>query len=239
MQNAYDSLPELYKGYRRITSEQGGGRVGVMSLENFYLKFTGLNRAPRDNMEWVRIPERFLATVTNGEVFLDNLGTFSAIRRKLKEFYPQDVVKKKLAARCAVMAQSGQYNYGRSMRRGDSQAAYLACGEFVRNSMSAIYILNETYMPYYKWMFRGAQKFNVLGESVDMLREITMIPDTVDNFNKKEALIESVCVEVAKELNQRGFTKSKETFLQAQGEELMRNIDDTRLKSMHIMADYN
>ena len=37
------------------------------------------------------------------------------------------------------MAQAGQYNYGRCMKRGDSQAAYLACGEFIRTSRSIIY----------------------------------------------------------------------------------------------------
>ncbi|MEI3503586.1 MAG: DUF4037 domain-containing protein [Anaerovoracaceae bacterium] len=69
-------------------------------------------------------------------VFVDHLGTFSQIRSALKAFYPEDVLKKKLAARCAVMAQAGQYNYGRCMKRGDSQAAYLACGEFIRTAMS-------------------------------------------------------------------------------------------------------
>ena len=158
MQRAYDSLPASYKGYTRITSAQGGGRIGVLPLEGFYRKFTGLSHAPQDNMEWFRIPERFLATVTSGEVFDDHQGTFSQIRSTLKGFYPEDVLKKKLAARCAVMAQAGQYNYGRCMKRGDSQAAYLACAEFVKTAMSAVYLLNEAYMPYYKWIFRGAEK---------------------------------------------------------------------------------
>ncbi len=57
------------QGYTRITSAQGGGRIGVLPLEGFYRKFTGLSHAPQDNMEWFRIPERFLATVTSGEVF--------------------------------------------------------------------------------------------------------------------------------------------------------------------------
>ena len=97
MQQAYDSLPASYKGYTRITSAQGGGRIGVLPLEGFYRKFTGLSHAPQDNMEWFRIPERFLATVTSGEVFDDHQGTFSQIRSTLKGFYPEDVLKKKLA----------------------------------------------------------------------------------------------------------------------------------------------
>ncbi len=239
IQRAYDSLPASYQRYARITSTQGGGRVGALSLEGFYRKFTGLSQAPKDNMEWFRIPERFLATVTSGEVFADYLGTFTQIRSVLKTFYPEDVLKKKLAARCAVMAQAGQYNYGRCMKRGDSQAAYLACSEFIKTAMSAIYLLNETYMPYYKWIFRGAEHFRILKTSVDLLAEMTSITDLQENSRHKEQLIEQICISVGCELNRRGFTRSTEAFLQVQGEELMRGIRDARLKNLHIMADYD
>ena len=49
------------------------------------------------------------------------------------------------------MGQSGQYNYPRSINRQDYQATYLACVEFVQNTMNAIYVLNEEYKPFYKW----------------------------------------------------------------------------------------
>lgn len=237
IQKAYDSMPVQYRGYTRITSSQGGGRVGVLTTESFYRKFTGLDRAPCDNMEWFRIPEGFLATATNGEVFADYLGTFSQIRGVLNSFYPEDVLKKKLAARCAVIAQSGQYNYSRCMKRGDSQAAYLACSEFVKKAMSAVYLLNEKYMPYYKWMFCSAENIFTLSSAVEKIRELTVTPDTADNHVKKAALIESVCKDIGRELNLKGFTRTTDTFLQSHGEELMRNISDNRLRSLHIMAD--
>jgi len=239
MQKAYESLPDTYRGYRRIISPQGGGRVGVSSIEDFYRKFTGLGSAPRDNMEWFRIPERFLSAATNGQVFMDNQGRFSEIRAALKAFYPDDVLKKKLAARCALMAQSGQYNYPRCMKRGDSQAAYLACGEFVKNAMSAIYLLNEEYMPYYKWIFRGAEGFAHLRDAVGKLRTLTVTSDTGENGAAKTQLIESISIDIGRELNRRGLTRTTEAFLQAHGEELMRSICDTRLRNMHIMVDYD
>lgn len=239
LQAAYDTMPTSYRGYTRITSAQGGGRVGVLSTEGFYRKFTGLDHAPQDNLEWFRIPERFLATASNGEVFLDYYGTFSEIRCQLKSFYPEDVQRKKMAARCAVMAQAGQYNYGRSMKRGDSQAAYFACAEFVKNAMSCIYLLNETYMPYYKWIFRGAQGFRIMRDTVGKLEELTMISDAPAGRSRKEWLIEDVCTDFCREFNRRGMTRTMDTFLQAHGEELMRSIRDTRLRNLHIMADHD
>lgn len=155
MQEAYDNLPHTYKGFTRVATPQGGGRVGVLPVEGFYRKYIGLPHAPRDNMEWFRIPQGFLAVAANGQVFCDYKGTFSQVRSVLKGFYPQDVAKKKLAAKAVLMAQSGQYNYPRCMKRGDSCGAYLACGEFVKTALSAIYLLNEAYMPFYKWAFKG------------------------------------------------------------------------------------
>ena len=156
----YDKLPKEFMGVpARIVTTNGGGRVGVHETGMFYQNFIGNKKAPENLLEWLYIPEGYLATATNGKVFVDNLGEFSEIRGKLLEFYPEDVRKKKIAARAAVMAQSGQYNYGRCASRGETAAAQLAAFEFVKSALHVIFLLNCTYMPYYKWSFRA------LGES--------------------------------------------------------------------------
>ena len=237
LQAAYDNLPKSYRGFTRYQTPQADKRVGVFALERFYQKYTGLTHAPKDNMEWFRIPESFLATAVNGRVFRDPLGTFSQIRNALRDFYPQDVLKKKLAARAAIMAQSGQYNYPRCMKRGDSCAAYLACGEFVRAALSAVYLLNERYMPFYKWAFRGAEELRILSGAVHDLKELVLLSDDVENRSRKEWLMENICVEVGREMNRRGFTRTTDAFLQSHAEELMRSIGDQTLGSLPVMAD--
>lgn len=237
MQQAYDQLPKTFQGYTRLQTPQAGRRVGVFSIEQFYQKYIGITHAPADNMEWMRIPQSFLATAVNGQVFCDPAGNFSQIRSRLKDFYPEDVQKKKLAAKTALMAQSGQYNYPRCMKRGDSWGAYLACGEFVKTALSAVYLLNQTYMPFYKWAFRGAEELTVLKGAVHDLKELVLLPDHMENRSRKEWLIENICIETGRELNRRGFTLTTDPFLQSHGEELMRGIRDSRLRNLHIMAD--
>lgn len=237
MKQAYEALPAEWQGVRRIQSPQGGGRVGVFSIEEFYQRYTGLTHAPKDNMEWLRIPQSFLAKAVNGQVFCDYRGTFTEIRNILKGFYPIDVVRKKLAAKTAVMAQSGQYNYPRCMKRGDCYAAYMSCCEFVNTALSAVFLLNESYMPFYKWAFRAAQELTLLKGVTAQLRELVMLPDSMDNRSRKEWIIENICIEIGRELNRRGLTLTTDTFLQSHGEELMRSISDSRLKNMHIMVD--
>ena len=158
LQDAYDRLPGEFAGVpARLTSARGGGRVGVFEIEAFYSRFIGMEQPPKSLMRWLHLPEDKLAAVVGGAVFEDGLGEFSAIREALRKYYPEDVRIKKIAARAAKMAQSGQYNYGRCMRRGDTVAAMLALDEFVRQAISMVYLLNRTYMPYYKWMFRGGK----------------------------------------------------------------------------------
>lgn len=237
LQQAYERLPKNFGGHRRMETPQAGKRVGVWSIEQFYEKYTGLVHPPRDNMEWFKIPESFLAVATNGQVFWDQPGMFTEWRNVLLRFYPEDVVKKKLAAKCAFMAQSGQYNYGRSMKRGDRYAAYLACNLFVQNALAAIYLLNECYAPYYKWLFRGTESLRSLTGAVEKLKVLTELSDSPEQAPEKERLINSVCDDMVQALNNRGWTKTSASFLQHQAEELMRSIGDNRLRALHIMAD--
>ncbi|MDO4281420.1 MAG: DUF4037 domain-containing protein [Peptococcaceae bacterium] len=237
LEAAYASLPEEYLGYRRVATPQAGKRVGVWGIEAFYARYTGLARPPRDNLEWLRIPEDFLAVATNGEVFFDAPGLFSQWRAQLLDFYPEDVLRKKLACRCAIMAQSGQYNYGRSMARGDGHAAYLACATFIQSALSAIHLLNGRYAPFYKWLFRSAEDLPLFRASVLRLKALAETPDSADHGPEKCALIEAVCTDIADHLAARGYTQTREPFLQVQGEALIRGIADSRLRAMHIMVD--
>ena len=140
--------------------------MGPLAIERFYARFTNRPRPPEGWREWRTIPEHFLAVATNGEVFSDPAGRFTAFRQALLAFYPEDVRLKKIAARCAKMAQSGQYNLPRVLRRGDRVAALLCIAEFSRQALSLAFLLNRRYMPFYKWAFRAAADLPTLGQEV-------------------------------------------------------------------------
>ena len=237
---AYNQLPQVFKGFNNDSNTiQGQDRKGVFEINAFYNKFTNCGSFPKDNLEWFRISERFLSVATNGSVFVDYLGDFSKDRNHLNAFYPEDVLRKKLAARVAIMAQSGQYNYPRVLKRGDYSAAYLSCSEFVKASLSLIYLLNGQYMPFYKWAFRGTDKLIFLKNEVLDLKSLVAIPDNEDNKIKKQRLIESICSQVSQELNKRNLSHCSEDFLERHCESIMRGILDQRLRCLHVMADFD
>lgn len=143
LEKSYEELPKEFMGYKKISTPHGLARIGVHRIGDFYKNYIGQSKAPSTLKEWIYIPETFLATATNGEIFRDDLGEMTKIRESLLKFYPEDVRIKKIAARAAIMAQSGQYNYSRCMKRKEIVAARLSVDEFIRSTISMTYLLNK------------------------------------------------------------------------------------------------
>lgn len=238
LQRAYDALPQEFIGYSR-KNKLTEGRDGVFGITSFYNRYTNCGAQPKDIIDWIKIPERFLATITNGEVFVDNKGEFTAARENFKRFYPRDAALKKLAARLAMMAQSGQYNYPRMANRSDYGACYLSQGEFVKNALSAIFILNRQYMPFYKWAFQKAKELPYLQSSVQKLERLIALPDGPANTWQKIQLIEDISQDIIQRLKMENLTSSNDSFLEPHAWQIMARIEDPRIKNLHIMADFD
>ena len=236
---AYAALPDQYRGYAKSASRQVMNRRGVMTIEGFYQKYTGITHPPADVMEWFRIPQSFLATAVNGAVFEDRLGEFTRWRETLKTYYPEDVIRKKLAAKAVLMGQAGQYNYVRSCRREDWGAAYLSGCEFVKAAFAAIYLLNRKYMPFYKWVFRGSDELTELRNAVTDLKAFVRMEDRAENAIRKRTLIEAVSNEVIKALVRKGYSRCRSDFLEAHASSIMEGIREERLRRLHVLADYD
>ena len=227
-----EHLPKSFRSFGPRTEEAyGGGRTGVIAIEDFYKKFIAVAGVPERNMIWRQIPENALSTVTNGEVFMDHLGRFSEIRKELKKGYPEDVRLKKIAARLMKMAQSGQYNFPRCIKRKEFGAAHLALSEFMSVTMSLVYLLNHGYRPYYKWVHRGMKELPILGRKIyDGIDRLSVL-SPVEKGDEMQWIIEGICKDCLDELRRQGLTGNPETFLLAQGPEVLKRIKDPDLRN--------
>lgn len=232
VQTVYEALPGEWAGHpaRRETPE-GRGRIGVLCIQDWYTRYTGTPEGPRTLEAWRRVPEAFLATAVNGAVFSDPLGRFTAVRRRLLEEFPEDLRLKRLANRTAVMAQAGQYNFPRCVKRGETVAAGLALAEFARAAMSLAYLLNCRYAPFYKWMHRGLLELPRLPRLYDQLETLFR------GGNGAVELVEGICLTVAAELRRQNLSGSQDSFLLAHSAELTARIRDPELRKTHIMED--
>ena len=235
-QEDFDALgSQVQKIYERLPSTRSGGleRVGCLSIQNWYHRYTGSPTGPESFAQWRAVPEAFLATAVNGEVFHDPLGKFSEIRNKLLHFYPEDVRLKKIAGRAATMAQAGQYNYPRCLRRNEPVAAQLALAEFTKAACSMTYLLNRRYAPFYKWLHRGLQNVPILPEMYGMVKELSLLPD---GKNRLE-LLEGICRHIAAELSRQGLSSTSNDFLLDHCPEIMERIQDPQLRRTHFMEE--
>ena len=231
LQEAYLALPQTFQGFERKRDEgMALGRTGVMRISDFYAKYTGMAEGPIEQDQWMRIPEQFLATATNGSVFTDPLGEFTRIREKLLEFYPEDVRIKKLSCNCHKMGQAGQYNYPRLLQRGDFVAAMLALSEFTEAAMKAVYLLNRRYTPYYKWTFRGMGNLSKLTNIAPLLSRICKDPCREENVQ----LIETICIAIREELMEQKLTETTSDFLCDQSFALLKHIEDPHIAGLPL-----
>lgn len=233
LQNAYAALPRQFMGVERNEMEHAKNRVGVQRGSDFYRYYIGCPGAPETLMKWVRVQEHFLCTCTSGKVFRDDLGEFCAVRNALLPCYPEDVRLKKLAARAATMAQSGQYNYFRMMRRGDVFGARLALGEFLNAGLSMMYLMDFRYEPYYKWQFHGAAELRAMADALPYMRDIA-----ASSTRRDESIfgdIEAVSAIAVRELQKQGLTDATGDYLEPHAYSIMAQIKDETVRNLHVM----
>ena len=221
------SLKIFCKDLESLTSNLKDINVEIMPISNFYKYYTLFENGPKTESEYRKVPMDLLCVATNGKVFLDNLGKFSEIRNRLLNFYPEDIRLKKIAFQLNKMAQSGQYNYSRMIKRGDTVAANIAQGEFVKHYLEFVHLLNKKYMPFYKWSYRSACSLEILGNfTKDNLKKLSEA-----SIYEKESLIEEICLTVVNTLNELGLSHSKIDFLTYQAEEVRKNILNPSLRN--------
>lgn len=233
---------QLAREYRALLGKSGSASsalgfsgIGVMRISDFYRPYTGTGKAPETWQDWLYLPSHALAEATNGEVFFDGLGEFSRIREIIKNGMPEDVRRKKLAARLIFMAQAGQYNYSRCIRHGEEGAAVLALCEFVRNAAEAIYLLNRAHAPYYKWLLRGMRALPKLGELAEALEFLLTAENGGEGQKLKAAVIEDICAETAAELKAQQLSCGSWDYLEKHAFDVQSHIENAQIRAMHIM----
>ena len=235
LQTAYENLPKVFKGFGpRIASPGEERRTGVCDIVTFYRTYTGLDHIPVSLKEWFYIRGQSLAVCTNGKVFHDPLGEFTRWREALLAFYPEDIRLKKIASRCVTIAQSGQYNLPRSLKRGDLFAAHFAVMQFCTEMMSLVFLLNKRYAPFYKWMHRSVFDLPLLGKWTHSLVADLITPT---DLNRKIPKIEDACAVVIQELRAEGLTDSTSDFILDHGHSVHNRIKDAALRERFTVVD--
>ena len=236
LERAYAALPKEYMGLRRqALSPVGGARHGVLRTAEFMTGKVGCGDGELSAMQWLMLPEYALSEAVNGEIFEDPYGEVTAIRGKLRR-RPADVRCKKLAGQLLLMGQSGQYNYKRCLAHGETAAAQLAVVEFVSSAMSAVFLLNDVYQPYYKWSFRAMRALPRLSLTAELLEYLLTSDNEEDAREEKYDVMEGIAADVIGELKEQGLTQAVCGDLEKHAYSVNDRVADPQIRNMHILA---
>ena len=258
LERAYAKLPRVYKGYEReIMSPVGGNRRRVKRVSDFLKEKTGKEDGELSVYDWISIPEQSLAELTNGEIWRDDSKIITGIRLKISTF-PVDIKLKKLAGAVLIMAQSGQYNFERCVSHNELGAARLSLYEFVNATIHAIFLINEVYMPYYKWRFRGLRdlswpkKFKLKSELnyIDGIEDDSTVEVPIEKIlisllnvsdekifsNKVAKDIDLIANVLIDRLKNENLTERDDIFLERHAYEINNRIKDNNIRNMHILS---
>ncbi|MCR5251147.1 MAG: DUF4125 family protein [Lachnospiraceae bacterium] len=165
------------------------GRQGVMEIDEFFERLTTI---PQITMRYYAkgieallndMDDETLAGVAaavNGGIFHDGEGTITKLRRYFREEMPEGFRRKKLANLTHLFSQAGQYNYLRSLKRGDFVTAGLYEARAVQCMLQIAFYLNRRFPPYLKLLCRGTAELSVLPELSDIARAIADMPSGKD-----------------------------------------------------------
>ncbi len=235
LERAYAKLPAEFEGFhRQKLSPVGGSRHGVFRLEEYFTEKIGCPPEQLTPEGWLRLPDYALAEAVNGEVFRDDAGLLTDCR-SLLERMPEDVRKKKLAGHLLLMAQSGQYNYRRCLAHGETGAAQLAAGEYVRHTMAAYFLLNRKYMPYYKWSFRALRE---LPGGEDLARSLEWLLRSENGEKQAEEkyfCMEGIAAQIIDLLQGQLLTEAVCGDLEKHAYSVNDAVRDSSLRNLHIL----
>ena len=219
--------------FPRARSEYGAN-VSVMTCSSFYRSIIGSPCAPQTINEWLRAPEENYSLVTNGEVFIDGTGEFTGIRNDLLGYYPEDIRLKRIASKCMLLAQSGQYNHERTAKRGDWVTLRTVISRFTDHAIAMVFLLNKTFRPYYKWAFRAMKELPIIGSQAARLLLLIAETGSLDEGGtaQRQKYMSELCGIFIRELETQNLAQSDDWFLTTQGEEVQSLIVDEFLRSL-------
>ena len=236
LERAYDRLPREFMGLERsLVAPVGGARRGVVRTGEYFRDKVGAPDGVLSVGQWLSLPDYALSEAVNGALFYDGYGEVSRIRAGLSR-YPEDIRLKKLAGNLLLMAQSGQYNYARCLRHGETAAAQLAAGAFVQSAMQVVFLLNNAYMPYYKWQFRALRGLERLSLLAEVMEYLLTTGNDGDTAAEKQKVIEGIAADVIAALKSEGLTRADCDDLEKHAYSVNDAIADAQLRNMHVLA---
>ena len=251
LQKWYEKLPMSYKGYIR-KNVNGAGRVGVFCMDDFVRYFTGYTNASEipDANALLAVSEDGMSCLLNGRIFHDPSGEFSRRRDAFYDIFDTKIWNIQLAYSVINLGKYGQYNYPRSMKRGDYVTAQMVLYKYVEELLKFVHYVNHVFPPYYKWLKKsasGLEKLAVLADLTDALADFAdgraaWEEDNTGASDKVVGTVEIIAKLIVDECRNSGLFEDinlpeNELFLEAYGKALLTKVMINNTRPLAPLTD--
>jgi len=153
------------------------GRQGVRLIDDYFEHLTGLGGITMlqatgglGSQLYFLSDEQLdgIAAAVNGVLWLDGDGTMTKLRQFFLTEMPEDYRRRKLATLTHLYSQAGQYDYARSIKRGDIATAVMYKARAMETALRITSYLNRRFPPYLKWLRRFTGELRILPEISDL-----------------------------------------------------------------------
>jgi hypothetical protein len=163
-QTVRDQLPASFRGHSLREGHLSGNGLALDGFNAFLARTIGIDHIPRTNAEWLQVPEEDIIHITNGEVWHDPSGRFTAIREAFLGYYPEPVRLRRVAHWCRYFSGMGSYALKRALLRDNEFYAATAFGKAIRWGVQLAFLLERQYFPYDKWIMLFLERLPRLAE---------------------------------------------------------------------------
>jgi hypothetical protein len=146
------NLPNTFRGYPLRAGHLAGAGLAPDSLPAFLQRTLGIAHPPQTYAEWLQLPEEDIIHITNGEVWHDPSGRFTAIRQAFQNHYPEPVRLRRIAHWCRYFSGMGTYALKRAILRDNAFYATTRFANAIRLGVQLAFLLDRQYFPYDKWL---------------------------------------------------------------------------------------
>lgn len=192
-----------FQGFPIYHNKHNRCGITVETVGEFFRDMVGCEQAPTELADWFGLTEADLFHVTRGQIFTDGPGELTR-RRQGFAYYPEPIWRKKMADWCVFLTGHGVYNINRTRLREDWPAASIYLGVALKRVLEMGHLLNRTYAPYNKWLFRSFRQLPLFCPAV--VPVIDRISTTIDWEHKCLDLIR-INVAINDELHRQGLTR--------------------------------
>ena len=108
-------------------------------------------------------------------------------------------------------------------------------GEFVRHAIAVLFLLNQRYLPYYKWQFRALRELPLLSEEAETLELLLTTDNGPAMAQAKADLMENLASAVITVLQDQGLSEAVCGDLEKHAYSVNDRIADPSLRNAHIL----